>query len=334
MRQGKKFKPCGCTCEAEFETKVLSEVMVADWTHKSDGMDGTSELVVVANHIHSYDIVTKAGLEIQSTTKWKQNKPVQRLMFTSKWLYSFLHSHGMRRKRVMLANKVNCHNPIEVQQGMKKMQNIIEQHKISPKFTLSSYETGVFYRQGPKYQWVPHGATAGGIRATLDNADLKNRFTNCLTGNTEGYLLPAFKVIHCSVSKPDMSSVRVMKDLHNKDGFTAADGWTLHWWEQCLPIKAKKSSKNVQPMYNLTDFKQPYLLLKAAQLLPAKKRHGWTHLPSVCGSTWCSNCGLMAMNALCGERCLCGTIVVHTKPLLSLNSWQSTKSSQTAFLQT
>ena len=127
-------------------------------------------------------------------------------MFTPHWLHSFLHRHWMRRKRVTAATKVNRLNAIEMQHAMKKMQNTIEENKIPPKFTLSSDETGVFYGQGPKYQWVPVGWTAGGTLATLDHGDLKNRFTDCLTGNGEGDLLPSFKVIHCSVAKADMSN--------------------------------------------------------------------------------------------------------------------------------
>ena len=80
-----------------------------------------------------------------------------------------------------VSTKATWPNAIEVQQVMQRMQQTIVEHSIPPKFTFSSDETGVFYGQGPKYQWVPKGATAGGTRATLDHANLTNQFTDCLT---------------------------------------------------------------------------------------------------------------------------------------------------------
>eukprot|EP00961_Rhodomonas_salina_P128347 1729633-Rhodomonas_salina.1 len=81
---------------------------------------------------------------------------------------------------------------------MQRMQRIITENKITLKFTLNTDETGLFYGQGLKNQWVPDGQKRGGIRATSAYSTMKVRFTAALTGSGEGDLLPQMNIVACT----------------------------------------------------------------------------------------------------------------------------------------
>eukprot|EP00961_Rhodomonas_salina_P140583 1891682-Rhodomonas_salina.1 len=142
----------------------------------------------------------------------------------------------MRRKRVTADHKGTRPSDDEIRSVMQKIQQCITDNKIPVKFTLNTDETGMFYCQGLKSQWVPQGQTAGGIRASAAHSTMKSRFTAALTGAGTGDLLVQYLIMACTVGKADMSRVKVIESLHKLNGFTEGEGWKYQWWEKTLPI--------------------------------------------------------------------------------------------------
>ena len=276
---GKSFKRRGKQRNADFEAEVLSECLVMDWA-KGDGTDGTADLVVVGNDLHSYAIVQTAAKAVQAKAKWENESSVARLKFGCTWVHSFLHRYGMRRKRVTAAHKGNRPSDEEIQSVMEGIQRTIVENRIPPKFTLNTDETGVFYGQGPKLQWVPEGSTHGGVRASQAFSDMKDRFTANLTGSGEGDLLPEFQIIYCSVSKPDMSRVKVIDNLHKQQGFQQSDGWTQKWWTRTLPIK-QQSKKGEPVRYEAVEYTRPYLQHSSGTVVTCQNK-AWMDTPAIC----------------------------------------------------
>eukprot|EP00961_Rhodomonas_salina_P263215 3556813-Rhodomonas_salina.1 len=81
---------------------------------------------------------------------------------------------------------------------------------------------------------------------------MKVLFTAALTGSGEGNLLPQMNIVACTVSKLDMSRVKVIESLHKLAGFTESDGWQYKWWTRTLPIKLQKKKNNVGEEYVMT----------------------------------------------------------------------------------
>ena len=275
---GDKFKPRGPKRDEDFEAEVLSDCIVLEHSPPEDGSAGPSLLTTVANDMHSYAMVQHAAREVQKQEKWQGVKSVQQLKFGCTWVQSFLARYGMRRKRVTADRKGTRPSDAEIRETMARMQAIITENKISPKFTLNTDETGVFYGQGPRNHYVPIGNTKGGIRGNAAHSTMKTRFTASITGSAEGDLLPEYLIIACSVAKPDLSRVRVIANLHEKPGFTQEEGWELKWWEQTLPIKNKKTENE----YDYIKFVRPYLIHGERGTVITCQKKAWMDTPAIC----------------------------------------------------
>mmetsp|Transcript_40065 Transcript_40065/g.94170 ORF Transcript_40065/g.94170 Transcript_40065/m.94170 type:complete len:89 (+) Transcript_40065:272-538(+) len=88
------------------------------------------------------------------------------MKFSQEWTHSFLEQYGICRKRVTADCKGNRLSDDEIRAVMAEIQKVIVENKIPPKFTLNTDETGLFYGQGARNQWVQEGQTKGGIRGT------------------------------------------------------------------------------------------------------------------------------------------------------------------------
>ena len=174
------FPSRGRKTNENFDLEVLSELIVADWQHKNDGMSGPADVTVIANDLHSYAMVVIAGQTVQKRALWLGNKAIQALQFGCQWIKDFLNRTGMRRKRISAVDKKTRPPVEEVRDVMGRIQSIITDNKILPRFTFSADETGIWYGQGPKYQWTSMGSTKGDIQGTVADADCKARFTDNL----------------------------------------------------------------------------------------------------------------------------------------------------------
>eukprot|EP00961_Rhodomonas_salina_P121603 1637249-Rhodomonas_salina.1 len=227
-------------------------------------------------------MVQNAAKHVQAMDKWHNHPVIGHLQFKDHWTHSFLLRHGMRRKRVTADRKGTHPSDEEIRSTMERCQAIIRENQIAPKFTLNTDETGVFYGQGQRNQWVPEGQTKGGIRGTAAHSTMKNQFTANLTGSGEGNLLPEFLIIACTVGKPDMSRVKVIKSLHKEQGFTAEEGWEYKWWVKTLPVKQPKRKGEVDDLYVLTEFKLWYLVHKEKGTVVTCQKKAWMDTQGIC----------------------------------------------------
>lgn len=107
---------------------------------------------------------------------------------------------------------------------------------------------------------VPACHGQGGQRATVDGADDKELFTDNLFANALGSMGAQFLIISCSVKGSDLSSMQVVQNLHETDGFRVCDGWELKFWECRLPIKQKKKQQSDPDTYKDIDCRRQYLV--------------------------------------------------------------------------
>eukprot|EP00961_Rhodomonas_salina_P011980 160883-Rhodomonas_salina.1 len=167
LQPGQFLKTRGRLRVEEFEMEVLAECLIADHVAPAGGVQGTHDLTIVASDLHSYAMVQNAAKHVQAMDKWHTHPVVSRLQFKDHWTHSFLLRHGMGRKRVTADRKGTHPSDEEIRTTMERCQAIICENHIALKFTLNTDETGVFYGQGPRNQWVPEGKTKGGIRGTF-----------------------------------------------------------------------------------------------------------------------------------------------------------------------
>lgn len=102
---------------------------------------------------------------------------------------------------------------------MQEIQKTITDNKILVKFTLNTYETGMFSQESVGCR--DPGQTKRGIQASAAHLTMKNMFTAVLTCAGEGGLLVQYLIVACTVGKADMTHVKVIESLHKLAGFTA-----------------------------------------------------------------------------------------------------------------
>jgi hypothetical protein len=100
-------------------------------------------------------------------------------------------------------------------------------------------ETGLNYGLGPTHVFCPEDAERGEQECT----DEKARVTAIVTVLATGEFLPCVFILKhskSSLTDPDQTSMTVIKRLHKKAGFTAAEGWVPKIWERELSIESRK----------------------------------------------------------------------------------------------
>ena len=264
----------------DFEAEVLSHVCVCDWSKGK----GTTDFEIVANVAHDHYIIISAGKDVQKLEKWQSNQRVASLKIDHNWSGRFLKRCGMRRKRITASRKDGKRPTVEeVNEFLRDVQELTKQHKIPPERVFSADETGVFFGQGPRFQFVPLGAEKGGMRATTDDSDEKARFTDFLFGDGRGEMAPTFKIIYCSTKKRDLSNTRVIHNLHGRPGFTEADGWYLQSWSRVLPIRhSAKSREAGRDIFEDTFYARPYLYHREHGHVITCQHRGWMDTSGLC----------------------------------------------------
>ena len=88
---------------------------------------------------------------------------------------------------------------------------------------------------------------------------------------------PSFNIVKISVKGTDLSSSRVLNNMHEHLGFTKADGWVLKEWrrELTLPMKGKKDP--VTSMHV-----RPYLFHKASMTVITVQIKAWMDSAGIC----------------------------------------------------
>ena len=106
-------------------------------------------------------------------------------------------------------------------------------------------ETAFTWAIGPTNVFCPSNQ----VRATnIGISNEKMRITAIVAVNGLGIFAPLMMIIKHSTSseaKPDQTKMTVIRELHKKDGFTAADGWTINVWTKELTVKGVTATHKI-----------------------------------------------------------------------------------------
>ena len=138
---------------------------------------------------------------------------------------------------------------------------------------VNADETGVFFGAAPKNQFVP----ASAARAMAPESNEKARFTSLLWGKATGEMGPSFNIIKMDVKGTDLSTSRVLKNLHKLAGFTVADGWELRTWERTLTLPMRGKSAHAKAKHV-----RPYLLHVASLTVITIQIKAWMDSAGIC----------------------------------------------------
>lgn len=218
----------------EFQAAVIDELVYCS----IEKVDDVEKLVVQANVIYSYNIVVQAAQTVRSRAPFCDDPLTKSLKFSKPWVRDFLNRNGFNRRRVTNIEKVLP--PAEaVDQRLKEIQKVLVEGKFERAQILNSDETGIFYGEKPKNQYVPGDAK----RASCPESDDKARFTSMLFGSAAGKMGPTYNIVKCNSAKADLTGTRVLKNLvADGDGFKPEDGWNMFRWERTLALKNKKGT--------------------------------------------------------------------------------------------
>ena len=106
-------------------------------------------------------------------------------------------------------------------------------------------ETAFTWAIGPTHVFCPSNQ----VRATnIGISNTKLRITAIVAVNGLGIFAPLMMIIKHSTSseaKPDQTKMTVIRELHKKNGFTSADGWTLDVWSKELTVKGVTATHKI-----------------------------------------------------------------------------------------
>ena len=229
-QQPKVQKQMGRPSCADFRDEVFDQLV---FTSVETAHTAERQVTVAVNVIYSYSVVEQAARLVHALPKWSSNPLVVKLKFSKPWVHDFLEKYNLRRRRITNIEKV-LPPPEQVQATLEGIQKDLREYELEE--VGNADESGIFYGEKPKNQYVPKDAT----RASTPETDDKARFTAMLFGDAKGKMGTVFLIIKCSPTKPDLLSTCVVQNLHRQEGFTAADGWQLKQWSRSLTLKNKK----------------------------------------------------------------------------------------------
>ena len=194
---------------------------------------------------------------------------VQSLTFTNPWIRDFLTHATLHNRKVVTSDKILP--PVdEVQVVMADIA--LARSKYLPGETVSADETACLYGLAPKNQYVPEDARRG----SAPDGDEKSRFTSMQTGDDKGEMLSSFNVVKCTTKANDLSNTRVLRVMHTKQGFSAAEGWELCLWKRELKLLNKKKEE-----FSAT-YTRPFLRHKASNIIITVQHKAWMDTAGVC----------------------------------------------------
>jgi DDE superfamily endonuclease len=185
---------------------------------------------------YSYAIVATAARSVQGLERWHTDESVQKLQFSHKWVKGILNRSGMSRRKITKEDKA-VPGDDEIRRILKVGQDLYIAHGHTPETCFNFDETALTYAIGPSHMFCP-GDQKRATNIGINNDKL--RITAVIAVNGVGWFAPLMLIIKHSVSselKPDQSKMKVITELHKKDGFTERDGWIINKWGKRLTIK-------------------------------------------------------------------------------------------------
>jgi hypothetical protein len=160
---------------------------------------------------------------------------IKDLKFSSHWVRCLLNRANMRIRKITTDDK-KIPTQSEIERIMAIGQNLIKEKGLLSHQILNMDETGHTYAIGPDKMFIPPDqARAQNIGVPND----KLRITAVVAVFGTGEFAPLFLIIKHSVSsleEPDQSRMKVIQDLHKKNGFGVKDGWELILWGKKMNI--------------------------------------------------------------------------------------------------
>lgn len=191
---------------------------------------------MLVNVTYSYAIVVTAAKSVQDTEQWHDEEKIESLIFSNKWVHSFLSRGGVSRRKITTEDKVVPPDE-EIRRILKIGQDMYTEGRHEPHTCYNFDETAFTYAEGPTHIWCPSDQR----RATnIGISNNKLRITAVIAVNGLGHFAPLMLIIKHSQSseaKPDQTKMKVISELFKKEGFRAEDGWVKDIWEKSLTIK-------------------------------------------------------------------------------------------------
>lgn len=258
----------GRKVNTEFEQHILDELVYTT----VEKVNNQETAVVMANVCYSHDLIRLAAEKVRQQPQWKDDTRIQNLKFRRSWVRGWLRRCAMRKRRITAQEKT-LPPPEKVQERMRQIQETVVAGGFARGEVFNGDETGVLFGALPLTQYIPFDAD----RATAPEGDDKARFTAFLYGSAEGNMEPAFIITKCtSKNSFDLSSTRVVQNLHALPDYSAVRGWTLKNWERQIMLPAKK---NAAP--SLVTCKRPYLIHFDGTVITCQNR-AWMDSAGMC----------------------------------------------------
>ena len=180
--------------------------------------------------------MVSAATSVQETEKWANEEKIKNLIFSNKWVKGFLNRGGVSRRKITRDDK-DVPSDTDIRRVLKIGQDLYINKGHTPNTCYNFDETAFTYSIGPSHIFCPSDQQ----RATnIGISNTKLRITAVIAVNAMGHFAPLMLIIKHSVSseiRPDQTGMKVIPELHKKDGFTANDGWEKGIWEKSLTIK-------------------------------------------------------------------------------------------------
>jgi hypothetical protein len=284
LKRTRKLQKRGPKVNTEFESAVRDMLIYTE----ARRINNKLMLIQMANVTYTYDTIRTAARRVQALDQFRSDAQVQKLKFAQTWVNGFLKRQLLRRRRITAEIKT-LPDVSDIQQAMKGIQaKVCGQYPNGTDDDLcyspflkseiwSADETAIMYGAKPKNCYIDHKQT----RSSVPESDDKARFTSMLFGNGAGTMGPSFNLIKCGCQCPyDLSRAKVIDNLHKVDGFTSADGWTLHMWKRDVEVKTRRNGVKTFACA------RPYLQHTAGDIITVQKKawmdsvgvHMWVEL--------------------------------------------------------
>lgn len=258
--RSRRGRPVNATFEHAVLSKCIFQILSSNQLNSQHGR-------ILANILHSLDVVCLAGRATGAEKPFCDDENVQKLQYSRCWAGGVLARHHLRRRSVQTKlDKATMPAPEEIRKMQRATQLRLDDGHRRACDIISADETGINYRVAEKFVYAPNAAD----RPAADG-DEKVRITGMMAGTAEGDMLPAHLIIKCSLDDDGhQANMRVLDNLLPQ--LPAGEGWQLRTWTGTFQFEASKPEKT---------FQRKYLINAAGDIITAQNK------------AWMDSCGLM-----------------------------------------
>ena len=109
---------------------------------------------ILVTVVYTYALIIQAAKMTQASERWKDDEKVNTLMFSSKWVRTFLNRANMRRRKITTDDKL-IPSDEEIRRIMEIGQKIYEDYGHTKDTTINMDETAFTYAIGPEHMYCP-----------------------------------------------------------------------------------------------------------------------------------------------------------------------------------